>query len=171
MYGFLDGLPFWVVYLSLLGIVFARAQATYWAGRAIGAGVHRSAIARRLGTRLGRAEDLVGRYGPPAVTVSFVTVGFQTAMNLVAGTMRMQFARYLVAMLVGCLVWALVYSLGGLAVIATWWNLFTRSPALAVTLAVVVAAAVVAFVLWRRSRRTEEEDEPGPPVPAGERGE
>ena len=152
MYGFLDGLPFWAVYLSLLGIVFARAQATYWIGRAIGAGVHRSALARRLGDRLGRAEDLVGRYGPPAVTVSFVTVGLQTALNLVAGTMRMRFVRYLAAMLIGCLIWALVYSVGGLAVIVTWWSLFTRSPALAVAVALVAIAAVAGVIIWRRSR-------------------
>ena len=152
MYGFLDGLPFWAVYLSLFGIVSARAQATYWIGRAIGAGVHRSAPARRLGARLGRAEDLVGRYGPPAVTVSFVTVGLQTAINLVAGTMRMRFARYLVAMLVGCLVWALVYSVG----VATLWSLFTRSPVLAAGTAVVVVAAAAGVIVRRRSRTVDQ---------------
>lgn len=151
MYGFLDGLPFWAVYLSLFGIVLARAQATYWIGRAIGAGVHRSALARRLGSRLGRAEDLVGRYGPPAVTVSFVTVGLQTAINLVAGTMRMRFVRYLVAMLAGCLVWALVYSAG----VATLWSLFTRSPVLAVGVAVVLVAVAAGVIIWRRSRTVE----------------
>ena len=153
MYGFLDGRPFWVVYLSLFAIVLARAQATYWLGRAIGAGVHRSALARRLGSRLARAERLVGRYGPPAVTVSFVTVGLQTAMNLVAGTMRMRFGRYLLAMVIGSLVWALLYSLGGLAVLAAWWHLFTTSPALAITIAVLAAAVITALVLHRRTRR------------------
>ncbi|HEY3682338.1 MAG TPA: VTT domain-containing protein [Streptosporangiaceae bacterium] len=152
-YGFLAGLPFWQVYLALLGIILVRAQATYWIGRAIGAGVQRSGFAQRLGARLARAERLVGRYGPPAVTVSFLTVGLQTAVNLVAGAMRMRFPRYLVAMVVGSLVWALLYSLGGLAIIATWWDLFTRSPALAVAVAVIVVGAVAAAVIWRRARR------------------
>lgn len=162
MYGFLDGRPFWVVYLGLFAIVLVRAQATYWLGRAVGAGVHRSAIARRLGSRLTRAERLVGRYGPPAVTVSFVTVGLQTAMNLVAGTMRMRFARYLPAMIIGSLVWALLYSLGGLAVLAAWWRLFTASPVVAVTVAVLLAAAVAALVLGRRARRHRAAGAPEP---------
>lgn len=160
-YGFLAGLPFWQVYLSLLGIVLVRAQATYWIGRAIGAGVQRTGFAHRLGARLGRAERLVGRYGPPAVTVSFVTIGLQTAVNLVAGAMRMRFPRYLVAMVVGSLIWALLYSLGGLAVIATWWDLFTRSPVLAVAVAVVVVAAAAAVVAWRRARTRARTPEDG----------
>lgn len=152
-YGFLAGLPFWQVYLALFGIVLARAQATYWIGRGIGAGVQRTGAARRLGDRLARAERLVGRFGPPAVTVSFVTVGLQTAVNLVAGAMRMRFPRYLAAMVVGSMVWALLYSLGGLAVVATWWRLFTRSPALAIGVAALVVVAAAAAVTWRRARR------------------
>lgn len=163
MYGFLEGRPFWVVYLSLLVIVLARAQATYWLGRAIGAGVHRSALARRLGSRLARAERLVGRYGPPAVTVSFATVGLQTAMNLVAGTMRMRFGRYLVAMIIGSLVWALLYSLGGLAVLAAWWRLFTASPPLAITVAVLAVAVLAVVIVRRRTRRAA--DSAAEPVP------
>ncbi|MFC7327790.1 DedA family protein [Marinactinospora rubrisoli] len=153
-YEFLEGRPFWVVYAALLGIVFARAQATYWIGRGIGAGVHRSGLARRLGERLTRAERLIDRFGPPAVTLSFLTVGIQTAVNLAAGAMRMSFPRYLAAMFVGCLAWAAVYSLGGMAVIGAWWSLFLRSPLLAVTVAVLAGAAVVGIVLWRRRSRS-----------------
>lgn len=151
MYDFLDGLPFWVVYLCLLGIIVARAQATYWIGRGIGAGVHGGGLARRLGPRLDRAERLVGRYGPPAVTLSFVTVGIQTAVNLSAGAMRMAFGRYLIAMFIGCLAWALIYSLGGLAVLGAWWGLFTRAPLSAAVLILLVLAVAVA-VFWYRRR-------------------
>ncbi|MEY9213611.1 VTT domain-containing protein [Thermobifida halotolerans] len=158
-YEFLEGRPFWVVYFSLLGIVFARAQATYWLGRGLGAGVHRSRIGRRIGSRLVRAENLINRFGPPAVTLSFLTIGVQTAVNLASGAMRMRFPRYLVAMFLGCLAWAAVYSLGGMAVIAAWWGLFLRSPWLAVAATVLVAVAAVAFGAWRRRRAA-----PEPPV-------
>ncbi|GAB3208047.1 DedA family protein [Marinactinospora thermotolerans] len=169
-YEFLEGRPFWIVYLALLGIVFCRAQATYWIGRGIGAGLHRSGWGRRIGPRLDRAEKLIDRFGPPAVTLSFLTVGIQTAVNLAAGAMRMRFPRYLVAMFVGCLAWAAVYSLGGLAVIAVWWELFLHSPLLAVTAAVVAAALIGAGVWWRRRTRSRDEapaarPDPVEPVP------
>ncbi|CAM3878013.1 hypothetical protein GCM10009799_36920 [Nocardiopsis rhodophaea] len=152
-YGFLEGQPFWVVYFTLFAIVLVRAQATYWLGRGVWAGLHRTGMAERLGTKLTRAHDLIDRYGPPAVTLSFLTVGIQTAVNFTAGAMRMSFPRYLVAMLVGCMAWAGVYSLGGIAVIAVWWNLFIRSPLLAVGAAAVLIALVVALGRVRRRRR------------------
>lgn len=87
------------------------------------------------------------------VTLSYATVGFQTAIHLAAGAMRMSFVRYLVAMLPGCAGWAAVYSLGGLAVLAVWWDLFLRSPALAAAAGVLLIAAAVAAVLLARRRR------------------
>ncbi|GAA3988309.1 DedA family protein [Thermobifida alba] len=165
-YEFLEGRPFWVVYLSLLGIVFARAQATYWLGRGLGAGVHRSRIGRRIGPRLARAENLINRFGPPAVTLCFLTVGVQTAVNLASGAMRMRFTRYLAAMFPGCLAWAAIYSLGGMAVLAAWWGLFLHSPWLAAAATVLVLAAAAAFVAWRRRRPPEEPAGTGRTEPA-----
>jgi len=158
MYGFLDGMPYAVVFFSLFGIVAARALATYGIGRLIGSGLRGSRLARRVGPALGRAEALIGRYGPPVVTLSFATVGFQTAANLAAGAGRMRLVRYVIAMLAGAVLWALIYSLGGMAVVAGWWRLFTRSPALAIAVAVVAVAAVAAMIVYRarvRRRRRE----------------
>ncbi|MDA2811497.1 VTT domain-containing protein [Nocardiopsis sp. RSe5-2] len=149
-YGFLEGRPFWIVYSALFAIVFARTMATYWAGRGLGAGVHRSRLGERLGPRLDRAERLINRFGPPVVTAVYLTVGVQTAVHLVAGAMRMHFGRYLAAMLPGCALWAALYSLGGMAVIAAWWSAFTHSPALAAALALLAAAAVAGVLVYRR---------------------
>src|SRR5690625_1580183 len=123
-YGVLEGRPLWLVYSALFVIVFARTQATYWIGRGVDAGVRRSRYAARLGDRLERAQRLINRFGPPAVTVSYVTFGVQTAVHLAAGAMRMHFVRYLVAMLPGCALWAAIYSLGGMAVLTVWWEAF-----------------------------------------------
>ncbi|MCW4354357.1 VTT domain-containing protein [Hoyosella sp. YIM 151337] len=149
-YTFLEGRSVVVVYFSLLGIVFLRAQATYWVGRALGAGVHRSRFGARLGSKLDRAEAAINRYGPPAVTVSFLTIGVQTAINLAAGAMRMHFFRYLVAMFLGCLMWAAIYTFGGLAVMTAWLSIFVESPFLAVAALLVIAAIVTLLILRRR---------------------
>ncbi|MBB4933648.1 membrane protein DedA with SNARE-associated domain [Lipingzhangella halophila] len=149
-YGFLEGRPMWLVYAALFVIAFARTQATYWIGRSVDAGVRRTRYAERLGDRLERAHRLINRFGPPAVTLSYMTVGVQTAVHLAAGAMRMHFARYLAAMLPGCALWAAIYSLGGMAVLAVWWNMFLDSPALATTVAALVAAVLVGALLVRR---------------------
>ncbi|MDS1272018.1 VTT domain-containing protein [Lipingzhangella sp. LS1_29] len=147
---FMQGWPLWGVYLSLLGIVFLRAQATYWLGRGVSLSLHRSRIATRLGAKLERAERAINRFGPPAVTVSFLTVGIQTAINFSAGAMQMRFGRYLVAMFLGCLAWAAIYSLGGMAVFAAWWSLFVTSPELAVSAVAVTVLVILGWIRWRR---------------------
>lgn len=162
-YTFLEGRSVAVVYLSLLGIVFVRAQATYWIGRALGAGVHRSRLGERLGPKLDRAEAAINRFGPPAVTVSFMTVGIQTAINLTAGAMRMHFVRYLIAMFIGCLIWAAIYTFGGLAVVTAWLSVFVESPLLAMAVLVLAAALITLLVLWRRRRSEADSYDVGTP--------
>ncbi|MFD3686571.1 DedA family protein [Nocardiopsis sp. NPDC058631] len=170
-FGFLDGQPFWVVYFTLLGVILCRAQATYWIGRGLGAGVTRSRMGARLGPRLDTARRRIDRYGAPVVTLSFCTVGVQTAVNLSAGAMRMRFPRYLAAMFVGCLIWAGLWGviIGG--VVGTWLELFLSSPWTA--LGVVAAACVLVGVLVLRRRRTrsaardaDEDGTGGPPASA-----
>lgn len=151
-YRFLEGHPFWIVYSALFIIAFLRTQAFYWIGRGIGVRLHRSRFAERVGERLNRAERLINRFGPPVVTCSYATVGLQTAIHLAAGAMRMSFVRYLIAMLPGCALWAAIYTFGGLAVLAVWWNAFLHSPILAVTAAAVLAAAIIGGIRLRRRR-------------------
>ncbi|TDE13471.1 DedA family protein [Jiangella asiatica] len=147
------GLPLWLGIAVMFGIVVARAQATYWVGRAAGAGITRSRWGERIGrARLERAERFVARYGPAAVTLSFLTVGVQTAVNAVAGGTRMPFGRYLVAMLLGSAMWAVIWTVGGLGVIWGGIRLASASPwaAAAVVAAALVAAGLVVAVVRRR---------------------
>ncbi|WP_053206042.1 DedA family protein [Jiangella muralis] len=148
------GLPLWLGIAVMFGIVVARAQATYWLGRAAGTGIARSRWGDRLGRdRLDRAERVVGRYGPVAVTLSFLTIGVQTAVNAIAGATRMPFGRYLAAMLVGSALWAIIWTVGGLGVV---WGAVTVASAapLAAMATLVAAVAVVAVVIGYRRRRT-----------------
>jgi membrane protein DedA with SNARE-associated domain len=146
------GVPFWVVYLAAFGIVLVRAQATYWLGRGVARGTVRTRLAERLATpRAAAAIDRLNRWGPVAVTLSFFTVGVQTVVNLAAGYLRMPFFRYLIALLVGCAVWAGIWTTIGTAAINGAIALAARSP---VTLALLVAAAAAVVVWAVRRRRT-----------------
>ncbi|MFD6178914.1 MULTISPECIES: DedA family protein [unclassified Isoptericola] len=143
------GVPFWVVYVAAFAIVLVRAQATYWAGRGVARGTSRGRFAEML-ARPGAVAvvDRVHRWGPPAVTLSFFTVGVQTLVNLAAGYLRMPFGRYLVALLAGCAVWAGIWTTVGTAAVNGAIAVGLHHP---VTLALIGAAAV-ALVAWVASR-------------------
>ena len=96
-----------------------------------------------------RAEGWVRRFGAPAVTLGFLTVGVQTAINASAGMLRMPQRRFLPAVTLGALLWSVVYTTVGFTVVdawlgdvAWWWA--------------VVALAVVAGLVFvsRRLERT-----------------
>ncbi|MCZ9337829.1 hypothetical protein NGM37_08560, partial [Streptomyces sp. TRM76130] len=74
---------------GLYVIVLLRAGGTYAVGRLAGAGARRSSLAARYSSdRFRRVEGAIQRWGAPVVAVSFLTVGFQTVANLLAGSMR-----------------------------------------------------------------------------------
>lgn len=151
----LDDLPFWPLVATLFGIVFCRAQATYWIARGAVGGASRTRLSRFLdGPTVRRGSALLARWGLPVVTVSFVVVGLQTVMNAAAGAARVSWWRYLLAMLPGCAAWALLYGTVGLAVFWAFVAALAGSPLGVVVLALVVAAAVAAVVVARRRRAT-----------------
>jgi membrane protein DedA with SNARE-associated domain len=137
-------------YLFLTVVVLCRAGATYalgrWARRA-GDGSRVAALFERPAFR--RSEELVGRFGAPAVAASFLTVGFQSAMNLSAGFLRMPLRHYLPALGVGALIWAGIYLSVGVAVLAAWSS---SGRAVPVTAAIVLAVALagLAVLVHRR---------------------
>ncbi len=108
--------PFALAFVSLFVIVMLRANATYWLGRgALSGGRLSQKMARHLeGPTMLRAQRLTARLGIVAVPLSFLTIGVQTAINFSAGFMLMPLRRYLPAVTVGCLLWALLYSTVGM---------------------------------------------------------
>ena len=144
--------PFGVVVLALFVIVMLRANGTYWLGRALAAGARRSRWEKLLESRhYATGARWLNRWGPPAVSLSFLTIGIQTMVNLAAGVAQMPLRRYLPAVTVGCVLWAFMYGtvgfIGWMAVAALW----QRSPALTVALLTVAVAGVV-WALARRDR-------------------
>jgi membrane protein DedA with SNARE-associated domain len=152
----LTGKPFAVTFAVLFLIVLARAQATYWIARGVSTGAMHTRLADRLsGPKISRAITEINRWGPPVVTVSFLTVGFQTVANAAAGLVRMPWVRYTVAMLIGCVAWALIYATVGIAAVEAAMALAARSPwaLVAVIAALIGVAAIVITVVSRRRKR------------------
>ena len=111
-------LPFWQAFVALFAIVMVRSNATYWVGRGTIAGWSRAR--GTSGVVVARAERLVNRLGPVAVTLSYLTIGVQTAVHLTAGFMRMALRWYVPAAVVGSALWAALYATIGLAVVEAW---------------------------------------------------
>jgi membrane protein DedA with SNARE-associated domain len=140
-------LPFWQAFLALFASAMVRSNGTYWVGRGAVASWRR--YRGTHGELTARAEALLRRLGPVAVTLSYLTVGIQTAIHLTAGVMRMPLRWYVPAAVVGSVVWAVLYATIGLAVVqawlaaeaGSWWGV------------AVVALALVAVVGWVVARR------------------
>ena len=129
-----DG-PWLGLFAFLFCVVLVRAQATYWAGRWVRRGAEataadethgrRARFARHLsGPSWERAQAFLDRWGFVGVPLSFLTIGFQTMVNAAAGYTRMRWDLYTVAMVPGCIAWAIIYSLLGLSLL----DAFARSP-------------------------------------------
>ncbi|HMM94578.1 VTT domain-containing protein [Phycicoccus sp.] len=137
------GWPFWVVLVVFWVGAFARGTATYWVGRGVRAGGGRTRWSHHLDRPgVARAERFVRRVGPPAVTLGFLTVGLQTAINASSGMLRMPLRRFLPAVALGALLWAVVYTTVGMAVVDAalgrvpwWWLLVAAGVVLLVVLA------------------------------------
>lgn len=173
-----DG-PWWWLFLFLLGVVFLRAQATYWLGRGLRAGAtgklagpasdappadgrvdesadapsasgRRARMAARFsGPAWDRAQAFVERWGFVGIPLSFLTVGFQTLVNAAAGFARMRWDLYTLAMIPGCLAWAAVYSAVGFSLVAAW----QASPWLFAGVVALMIVLAWGFTRMRRGRR------------------
>ncbi len=141
---------------ALYVIVLLRAGGTFAVGWLAGAGARRSRFAGRMSSaRFRRAERAIRRWGAPVVAVSFLTVGFQTAANFLAGSMRMPLPRYLPALFVGGAAWALLYATAGVGALEALGRLFAERTALGVSAVAVLLLAVCGTVAYRRRRDAE----------------
>jgi membrane protein DedA with SNARE-associated domain len=142
------GAPYPLVVAALFVIVMARANGTYWLGRLAAAGTERTRMRKLLhAPGYVRAVRWIDRWGAPAVSVSFLTVGFQTLINLAAGVTRMSLRHYLPAVVVGSVIWAFVYATIGFVGVSAVVALYGTSPALAIGLAVFATALLAWWIV------------------------
>ena len=157
---FWRGWPYPVAVAALFVVVMLRAGATYALGRAAQTGARRTRIAKLM-ARPGftRVQDLVARWGAPLVTASFLTVGIQTLVNLVAGMTQMPLRRYVPALALGSLLWGFLYATVGFATFSAWRELYARYPMVTMVITVLLLGALAAYVLRQvRQRRSERLD-------------
>lgn len=142
--------PYLVIVGALFVIVMLRANGTYWLGRLISRGAEHTRMARMMTTPgYLRAVDRLNTWGAPVVAVSFLTIGFQTLVNLAAGATRMPLTRYLPAVSIGCVVWAFLYGTAGYLGFESLSLLWERHPVTAVVVGALLVAGLVAFIAWR----------------------
>ncbi len=157
------GAPFPIVFAALFVIVVLRAGGTYWLGRGVAAGSERTRFRRLIhGKGYQDASRWIDRWGPPAITLSFLTIGVQTLINLAAGVMRMPLRHYLPAMAVGGLLWALIYSTVGFVGLAAFSMLWGRSPLAAILVVAVAAGALLWWIVARLIARDHASDSSAP---------
>ncbi|MFI6416155.1 DedA family protein [Streptomyces sp. NPDC050842] len=138
---------------ALYVIILLRAGGTFAVGWLAAAGARRSRFAGRISSeKFRRAERAIQRWGAPVVAASFLTVGFQTAANFLAGSMRMPLPRYLPALFVGGAAWALIYATAGLGMLEVLGRLFAEQTALGVSAVAALVLAVCGMVVYRRRR-------------------
>ncbi|GAA4718875.1 hypothetical protein GCM10025782_15210 [Pedococcus ginsenosidimutans] len=153
-----DGWPYAAVFALFFASGMARSHLTYWAGRGLRRGGGRSRLGRHLDRPVvARAEGVVRRLGAPVVTLAFLTVGLQTAVNAAAGSLRMPMSRYLPATVVGSLAWAALYTTVGFAVARAWLDGLAWPWAL-VGLAAVAVLLATSLALGARLRRRPADD-------------
>ncbi|MEU9858290.1 VTT domain-containing protein [Streptomyces sp. NPDC047974] len=152
---------------ALYVIVLLRAGGTFALGWLAGAGARRSRLSARFSSeRFQRVERAIQRWGAPVVAVSFLTVGFQTAANFLAGSMRMPLPRYLPALFLGGAAWALLYATVGIGVLDMLGRVFAGSTALGVAVVAALLLAVCGVVAYRKrkSARPVADTEAGGPA-------
>lgn len=164
-----SGPPFFVF---LFFVVLLRAQGTYWIGRATARGALRArehegflgAIARWFdGPAPRRGAALLERWGVLIIPLCFLTVGVQTAVNAGAGIVGMKWRTYTLAMLPGCVAWAVLYGLGMLAIWMAVIAAIAGSTAGRLAIGLLVLVALVLVVRRRRGRSV-----PGALLPAAD---
>jgi membrane protein DedA with SNARE-associated domain len=146
-------LPLAVAALCLTIVAASRSQATYWLGRGIRAGVLRAPWARRLAVESSaRATRWLDRWGWPIVPLSFLTVGFQSAVQLTAGLIGWRWRRYSLAAMPGWIAWGWIYAAVGLAAFRGLIELARRSPWLAIAVAAVLVGGIGLGMVLSRLR-------------------
>nr|WP_279590798.1 VTT domain-containing protein [Dermatophilus congolensis] len=136
----------WVVFF-LGGLL--RGHVLYVVGRGIASGGRRSRFHDVFaGPRMERARLFVNRWGALAVALSYLTVGFQSFVQVSTGMAGMSVWRFTPAAVVGSMVWATIYTTIGFTVWQVWLQAVARS-----VWGLAGVAVVGVWLLWRLLRQ------------------
>ena len=141
MLDWVASLPLWQATIFLFVVVFFRAQLTFWLGKFMRKGLIKS----KFGKSGQNAEEkragiaALEKYGWPIIPLSFLTVGFQSVVQLGAGFLDWNWLKYTLAALPGYLAWGFIYAFGGLALFRSITN---------GSIGLLIIALIVAFLVW-----------------------
>lgn len=159
MQAWLESLPLGAGILFFWAGAIVRTTTVFALGRAAATGGSRRSDRVRglMDTPVyRRAQGLVHRWGVLAVPACFLTVGLQTAVILTTGVTGMPLRRWIPAMLVGTLIWGIIYGTVGMAVVWAWLEQpWVVAPVVVVVLLLLLARAVHARCRARGERRDE----------------
>ena len=115
-------LPLELAVVIMWGIGILRTSIVYALGYLAATGSARlERIRNAMQTPLyTRATAMINRWGAYAVPLCFLTVGLQTAVIITPGFTKMPMRRWLPGMLLGTLMWAIIYVTIGFALLAAF---------------------------------------------------
>jgi membrane-associated protein len=150
--------------LAVVGATVSGATVLYLVARHAGRPLLLR-VARRFGytpEREARLEIWLARRGPAAVVVGRLVPGLRIVMTVVAGTLRLGRATFVVGTAVAALIWATLYFLAGYALAAGWERLGPAASARAWPLVAGLAIGAAALFAWRARARTVADAESEP---------
>lgn len=100
-----------------------------------------------------KGAAMLDKWGIIAIPLYFLTVGIQTVINAGVGLVRMRWSTYTIATIPGCVLWALLYGPGMLAVFAAAIRAVAGPPWGWADLALIIALIAAKIVWGRRKHR------------------
>jgi membrane-associated protein len=154
--------------LTVVGSLTGEAVG-YLIGRTWGGRLRASRLGRRLGEdRWAQAEQYLAERGGKAVFAARFVAFVHALVPVVAGTVRMPFARFISYSAAGAVLWAALYVSTGALAGASWRSVSDQFGLASYMLAALVGVGIVgAWALRRaRARRPAGRSTPPQPVPA-----
>lgn len=153
-------LDIWTVGVIAFGACVVGDNIGYLIGRAGGRRLVER-WGRYLGAteeRYGKAERFFGRHGGKIVVVARFIEILRQLNGIIAGTIRMPWARFVTAQVVGAAIWVAVWCAVGYTAGSHITAIYDAFSKVGFALVAVLVVALACWLVWRRRRRAGEDE-------------
>lgn len=152
----------WMMMVLVVLAAIVGDTVGYEIGKHFGPRVLNLKVMNKRRAKLDEAQNFLRRRGGSAVFLGRFVAFFRAVMPALAGTSRMHYPRFLAFNAAGGLVWGAGFVLLGFLA-GNSYETVAKAAGRDIT-AVVLAVAVIAFIIWRvrKARRERRAGEPGP---------